>query len=592
MAMTPTEFGKKPTVDAIWSILDTRLHLVFKRNELGDVMFPFIVLRRMDSMLEPVNDNVRDMYRKFYGKVNDDKLDPILRKAAGGLHFYNTSRFTLKSLLDDAPNIATNFMIYINSYNSEVQDILKNFYFDNTVAKLIRNNLLYKLIQSVCEYDFRVETVDNHEMGTFFEEIIRLANENSNETAGEHFTPRDAIHLMSAIMFEPDARELRRSDIIRTIYDPTCGTGGMVNIGKKYILDTVCRETDKPTIRTYGQELNETAYAVAKSEALITEADTDSIRLGDTLVNDLFPHKTFDYIMANPPYGINWAKEKDAVTSESFDPNGRFYAGLPKVSDGQLLFMQHMIHHMAANGKVGIVTNGSPLFSGGADSGESNIRKWIIENDWLDCIIALPKDLFYNTGIATYIWILNRRKTAERKGKLQLINAASFYHPALKSLGSKRNDIRQDNIDEILRLYMEFKENKFSRIFRNEDFGYLQLTIEQPKRKEDGSIELKAKKPVADSSKRDSTERVTLDTDVPAYFEKEILPHIDQESWIDYSKTKIGYEINFTQYFYEFKQGDSAADIRARIMDQVDESTGLTRQQTIQQLLSMIFDEA
>lgn len=220
------------------------------------------------------------------------------------------------------------------------------------------------------------------------------------------------------------------------------------------------------------------------------------------------------------------------------------------------------------------------------------VISWIIENDWLDCIIALPKDLFYNTGIATYIWILNRRKTAERKGKVQLINAASFYHPALKSLGSKRNDIRQDNIDEILRLYMEFKENKFSRIFRNEDFGYLQLTIEQPKRKEDGSIELKAKKPVADSSKRDSTERVSLDTDVPSYFEKEILPHIDPESWIDYSKTKIGYEINFTQYFYEFKQGDSAADIRARIMDQVDETTGLTRQQTIQQLLSMIFDEA
>lgn len=591
MAMTPTEFGKKPTVDAIWSILDTSLHLVFKRNELGDVMFPFIALRRMDCMLEPVNDKVRAAYKQFYDKVKEDKLDPILRKAAGGRHFYNTSRFTLKSLLDDAPNIATNFMIYINAYNSEVQDILKNFYFDNTVAKLIRNNLLYKLIQAVCDYDFRVETVDNHDMGSFFEEIIRLANENSNETAGEHFTPRDAIRLMCAILFEPDARELRRSDIIRTIYDPTCGTGGMVNIGKKYILDTICEKTEKPTIRTYGQELNETAYAVAKSEALITEADTDSIRLGDTLINDQFHHRTFDYIMANPPYGINWAKEKDEVTAESFDPSGRFFAGLPKVSDGQLLFMQHMIHHMAPTGKVGVVTNGSPLFSGGADSGESNIRKWIIENDWLDCIIALPKDIFYNTGIATYIWIINRRKTEERKGKVQLINATSpeFYHPALKSLGSKRNDIRQDNIDKILRLYLNFKEGKYSRIFRNDDFGYLQLTIEQPKRNDKGELELKAKKPVADSSKRDKTERVALDTDVPAYFKKEILPHIDPKSWIDYSKTKIGYEINFTQYFYEFKQGDSAADIRYRIMDEKNEMTGLTRQETIQQLLNQIF---
>ena len=586
--MTHTEFGKKPTVDAIWSILDTRLHLVFKRNELGDVMFPFIALRRMDSMLEAVNENVRAAYRQFYGKVTEEKLEPILKKAAGGCHFYNTSRFTLTSLLDDAPNIATNFKIYINAYNNEVQDILKNFYFDNTVAKLIRNNLLYPLIQSVCEYDFRVETVDNHEMGTFFEEIIRLANESSNETAGEHFTPRDAIQLMSAIMFEPDARELRRSDIIRTIYDPTCGTGGMVNIGKKYILDTICADTEKPTIRTYGQELNETAYAVAKSEALITEADTDSIRLGDTLINDLFRHKTFDYIMANPPYGINWAKEKEAVTAESLDPAGRFTAGLPKVSDGQLLFMQHMIHHMAPTGKVGIVTNGSPLFSGGADSGESNIRRWIIENDWLDCIIALPKDLFYNTGIATYIWLLNRRKTSERKGKVQLINAVSFCHPALKSLGSKRNDIRPEDVKKILRIYMDFKEGKHCRIFRNEDFGYLQLTIEQPKRNDDGSIVMKGKKPLPDTSKQDRTERASLNTDVPAYFEKEILPHIDPESWIDYSKTKIGYEINFTQYFYEYKQGDSAADIRERITG-IDPETGLTRQQTIQKLLNEIF---
>lgn len=569
-----TEFGKKPTVDILWSILDNHLHLVYQRHELGEVMFPMIVLRRMDCMLADVNDKVRAAYDKFHMVLPEDKLDLVLRKEAGGKRFYNTSRFSMKSLLDDPANLATNFRIYLSAFNREVQDIFLKFELDKTCTKLIRNKLLFSLLQTMCEYDFRVETVSDHDMGYFFEEIIRLANENNAATAGEHFTPRDAIRLMSAILFTPDARELRRKDIIRTIYDPTCGTGGMVNVGKKYIQEVICEgnEDITPAIKTFGQELNEQAYAIAKSEALITEAEMDNIRQGDTLTDDKFAHKTFNYIMANPPYGINWTKEKLEVTAESLDPNGRFSAGLPRVSDGQLLFLQHMISHMDSNGaKVGVVTNGSPLFSGGADSGESNIRKMILERDMLDCIIALPKDLFYNCGIYTYIWILSNHKPAERKGKVQLINATSFCKPAKKSLGNKRNDITQKDITAVLKIYQDFEEGKHCRIFRNEDFGYLLLTIEQPLRDEKGNVVLKAKKPVPDSSKRDSTERVPLSADVEKHFQAEVLPHIDPESWVDYSKTKIGYEINFTQYFYEHEEGESAEVIAERVQDRQKE---------------------
>jgi type I restriction enzyme M protein len=363
----------------------------------------------------------------------------------------------------------------------------------------------------------------------------------------------------------------------------------MVNIGRNYILDKICEGTEKPNIKTYGQELNEVAYAIAKSEALITESDLDNIRLGDTLIKDHFEQKHFDYQMANPPYGINWSKEKEDVKNESFDPYGRFSAGLPRINDGQLLFLQHMIHHMApSGGKIGVVTNGSPLFSGAADSGESNIRKWIIENDWLDCIIALPKDMFYNTPISTYIWILSNRKPAERKGKVQLINAVDMCKPLLKSMGNKRNDI-SGHIDEIYKLYAEFKETENSKIFNNSDFGYLVLTIEQPLRDEKGNLVLKAKK-VQPDTKKNVTETVPLNADIESYFQNEVLPHIDGEAWIDYSKTKIGYEINFTRYFYEYQQPETTTEIYQR-MTAVNLETGLTPQQTLQQLLNSIFED-
>lgn len=561
------EQNNRPDVTFVWNILDNVLRDTFRRNEYGDVVLPFVVLRRMDCILTPVNDRVRERYLQFSDKLSEEKLVPVLRKAAGGLKFYNTSLHTLTSLLDDARNVEINFRNYMNGFNAEVQDIFVNFQFDKVVARLNRNKLLYSMLQEMARLDLSPEKVDNHSMGYIFEELIRIANEQSNEGAGEHFTPRDAIRLMSALLFTPDAADLNRNGIIRTIYDPTCGTGGMVNVGREYIYTHLCDEGVHPTINTYGQEINEQSYAIAKSEALITGENADNIRLGNTLTQDEFPAKRFHYIMANPPYGVTWKKEYDFVTNESFNPEGRFYAGTPRVSDGQLLFLEHMLSKMEPGGsRVGVVSNGSPLFSGGAGSGESNIRKWIIDHDWLECIVALPKDLFYNCGIYTYIWILSNHKEPRRRGKVQLINAIDFCAPARKSLGNKRNDIRDEDIARVLDIYMRFEEGEHSRIFRGEEFGSLQLTIEQPKRDADGKLLLKKNKPQPDADKRD-TEMVPLDVDVKEYFSREVLPHIDPESWIDFTKTRSNYEINFTRYFYRYTQPEPSADVQARILE-------------------------
>lgn len=556
----------------IWDILDSVLHLTFKRNELGDVLLPFVVLRRMDCILAPYNENVYATHQRFFDKLTEDKLVPVLRKAAGDHKFYNTSRFTLQTLLDDAPNIDLNFRAYINGFSREVQEILKNFNFDATVAKLLRHGILYAMVQKMANLDMSPAHIDDHDMGSMFEEVIRLANESSNETAGEHFTPRDAIRLMCALMFEPDKETLCQQGTIRTIYDPTCGTGGMMNLGKNYIRDIICAESDnKPTINTFGQELNEVAYAIAKSEAMITGVDSNNIQLGNTLTDDKFPTKRFSYIMANPPYGITWKIEQAKVMNESLDPNGRFSAGLPRVSDGQLLFLQHMINKMdPAGSKIAVVTNGSPLFSGGAGSGESNIRKWILDNDWLDCIVALPKDLFYNTGIATYIWFLSNRKPAERCGKVQLIDATSFCRPVAKSLGSKRNEITEEHVQQILAIYNRYEESDYCRIFPVQEFGALQITVEQPLRDEHGKLKLKKGEKQPDKSKTD-TETVRLDQDLMAYFHTEVLPHIDPEAWIDFTKTRYQYEINFTRYFYKFQALEPAATIAARVQERQKE---------------------
>ena len=496
----------RPNVSFVWTITDIVLRDTFKKSEIGDVILPFVVLRRMDCILAPYNEAVRNQYEQFKDKISLEKLDPLLRKTAGGLKFYNTSRHTLTSLLDDAKNVSINFNNYIAGFNAEVQTIFQCFQFDKVVARLNRSGLLYKMIQAITEQDFSLDKVDNHDMGYVFEELIRIANDQSNEQAGEHFTPRDVIRVMSAIMFTPDAEDLRHSNIIRTIYDPACGTGGMLNVGKRYILEEICADSDKPSIITHGQELNEQSFAIAKSEALVSGENADNIRLGNSFTQDQFPNNRFNYIMANPPYGVTWKKDQDFIIEESQNPEGRFFAGTPRTSDGQLLFIQHMLSKMRSEGsRVGVVTNGSPLFLGGAGSGESNIRKWIIENDWLECIVALPTELFYNTGIATYLWFFTNKKSAQRKGKVQLINAVDFCKPCAKSLGNKRYDILEEHVQQI-------------------------------------------------------------DADWKEYFQEEVLPHIDPESWVDLAKTRKLYEINFTRYFYKYQQPESSQVIAVRIL--------------------------
>jgi len=577
------ETTKKPDVGFIWQITDDVLRDAFRKNEIGDVVLPFVVIRRLDCILEPVNDKVKDAFKQFSEKLSAEKLDPILRKAAGNLKFYNISKHTLTSLKDDPRNIDINFNNYLNGFNADVRSILGNFQFEKIIARLIKNKLLYEMIDAACRLDLNTNKLDNHDMGYVFEELIRISNEQSNETAGEHFTPRDVIQLMSAIMFTPDKDQLSKSGIIRTIFDPTCGTGGMVNLGKKFIIESLCKDSkNTPTINTYGQELNEQSYAIAKSEALITGEDAGNIRHGNSFSEDRFEGKRFHYMMANPPYGVTWKKDQDFIINESLNPNGRFTAGTPRSSDGQLLFLQHMISKMEPDGsRIGVVTNGSPLFTGGAGSGESDIRKWIIENDWLECIVALPKDLFYNTGINTFIWFLTNKKSAQRKGKVQLINAVDFCKQAAKSLGNKRNDIKPEHVTAILDMYTNFTEGEYCKIFSNQHFGFYQLTIEQPLRTEAGKIALKKGEKQADGKKRD-TENVPLDADVKDYFDNEVLPHIDPEAWIDFSKTRIGYEINFTKYFYQYQSLRSSTEIRTEIMES---------EQRIRTLINELFGE-
>ncbi|MCC5938643.1 MAG: SAM-dependent DNA methyltransferase [Lunatimonas sp.] len=568
--------NKKEVVGFIFQITDKVLWNVFRKNEIGDVLLPFVVLRRLDCILEPVNGKVREAYNNFKDKVAEDKLDPILRKAAGGLQFYNISRHTFESLRENPKTIEIDFNNYLYGFNKEVRDIIDNFQFEKVIGRLLKNRLLYQMIDAICKVDLHTDKIDNHDMGYIFEELIRISNEQSNETAGEHFTPRDVVQLMIEVMFSTEKEVFTQPGIIRTIYDPAMGTGGMINIAKNYVVEVLsANQSNKPTIRTYGQEINEQSYAIAKSEALITGENIDNIRHGNTFTQDRFADKKFHYMLANPPYGVTWSKDADYIINESANPAGRFYAGLPAKSDGQLLFLQHMISKMEYEGsKIAVVTNGSPLFSGGAGSGESDIRKWIISNDWLECIVALPKDLFYNTGINTFIWFLNNNKPSHRRGKVQLINAVEaddkssqkegFCRPEKRSLGNKRNKIEEYHIQKIVDLYTRFEEGSYCKIFDNEFFGYYQVTIEQPELDEKGKPKQGRNGELKPDTKKRDKENIPLSEDIEVYFEKEVLPHV-KNAWIDFDKTRIGYEINFSKYFTEFKPLRSTGDIKAEI---------------------------
>lgn len=476
-------FNQKTSM--IWNVADI-LRGGWKQHEYQDVILPLVVLKRLDSILADTKQAVLNKNDEYQGKIND--LDPILKRTSK-VEFYNISAYDFKLLLSDPKNIAKNFRLYITGFSKNIQDIFEKFNFNVQLERLEGGDMLFLVIQELNKIDLLPSKVDNYQMGHIFEELLRKFSEMSNETAGEHYTPRDVINTMVEILLSPDAKELKKPHVIKKIYDPACGTGGMLTTAKDYIIDKVNKEAD---IFLYGQELNSVTYAIAKSDILIKGENPDLIRGGEkdhslasTLSNDQFFGEVFDYGISNPPYGVDWKKDKDAVDREaSRGYAGRFGAGTPRISDGQLLFMEHLVSKMKpesdGGSRIAVVHNGSPLFTGDAGSGESEIRRWILEKDLLETIIALPDQLFYNTGINTYLWFVSNRKSKERKGKVQLIDARNFYKKMRKSLGNKRHEIDAESQKKIFDLYNSFEENENSKIFSITDFAYRQIQIERP----------------------------------------------------------------------------------------------------------------
>lgn len=542
----------------IWSVADL-LRGDYKQSEYGRVILPLTVLRRLDCVLEATKPAVlAEFADKQKLGINPEPF--LLRKA--GQSFYNTSPLDLKTLMGDQDHIRENLFSYIAAFSPAVRDIFERFEFHAQVERLAKAKLLYQVVERFAQIDLHPDAVDNHQMGLVFEELIRKFAELSNETAGEHFTPREVIRLMVNLLFIEDDEVLSKPGVVRTIYDPTAGTGGMLSIAGEYLDE----HNPHARLTVFGQELNPESYAICKADMLIKGQDVSNIVFGNTLSEDGHPNKRFDYMLSNPPFGVEWKKVEKEVRKEFEQQgyNGRFGPGLPRVSDGSMLFLLHLISKMrpAADGgsRFGIVLNGSPLFTGGAGSGESEIRRYLLENDLLEAIVGLPTDMFYNTGISTYVWIVSNRKPAHRRGKVQLIDASAMWQKMRKSLGSKRKELSEVHIDEITRLFGQFAEAEqdgkpISRIFRNSDFGYRTITVERPERDASGKVVLGQRgkqkgKPQPDSGLRD-TENVPLNEDVEVYFKREVLPHAP-DAWIDHDKTKIGYEIPFNRHFYVF----------------------------------------
>jgi len=638
-------FGEK--VSFIWSVADL-LRGPYRPNQYKDVMLPMTVLRRLDCVLEPTKEMVLAKLEDLEGGPIKN-LEPILNKVAGQ-PFNNTSRFTFEKLKGDPDNIATNLTHYIKNFSIRAREIIEHFGFEEHIDKLDKANRLYLLVSKFCEIDLHPKRVPNIEMGYIFEELIRRFNEASKEEAGDHFTPREVIRLMVNLIFLPDNDILTIKGIVKTLYDPAAGTGGMLSISEEYM-----RELNPDAqLELFGQDYNPQSYAICGSDMMIKGENLDHIRFGDSFTNDQFSEKKYDYMLANPPFGVEWKPQEDFIKKEHEEQGfgGRFGAGVPRINDGSLLFLQHMISKMKDSKEGGtrlaIVFNGSPLFTGSAGSGESNIRQWIIENDWLEAIVALPDQLFYNTGIFTYLWIITNRKEKHRRGKIQLIDATSFFKKMRKSLGNKRHEICKEQRDEIICLYGEFKDGEYVKIFDNSDFGYKRITVERPLRlnftvNEERIAQIKESKPFVklatskirkdknvaeveiakgkqvqqaimeslDSltsedmvknrnefskmiksafnkaginissplfkailmalAERDETadicvdnirntepdpelrdyENVPLKEEIDDYMGREVLPHVS-DAWVDESKTKIGYEINFNRHFYKY----------------------------------------
>ncbi len=548
----------------IWSVADL-LRGDYKQSEYGRVILPFTVLRRLDCVLEPTKSAVlKELDKRKKTKVNPEPF--LLKKSK--LLFYNTSPLDMKKLMGDQDNIAENVFSYIQGFSEDVRDIFEQFRFHLQVERLAKANLLYLVTEKFANIDLHPEVVSNEQMGHVFEELIRKFAELSNETAGEHFTPREVIRLMVNLLFIEDDDALTKPGIVRSIYDPTAGTGGMLSVAE----DHLSGQNPDARLVMYGQELNPESYAICKADMLIKGHDISNIIHGNTLSDDGLPAKKFDYMLSNPPFGVEWKKIQSTIKKEHKQDgyNGRFGPGVPRVSDGSLLFLMHLISKMrpTADGgsRFGIVLNGSPLFTGGAGSGESEIRRYVLENDLLEAIIGLPTDMFYNTGISTYIWIVTNRKPKHRKGKVQLIDASDMWQKMRKSLGSKRKELSDEHIEEITRLFGNAKKKSkkddegfdipISRIFKNAEFGYQTLTVERPLLDDDGNVVTESRGKRKGKSKPDSklrdTEEVPLGEDIDEYFEREVVPHVP-DAWIDEDKTKIGYEIPFNRHFYVFK---------------------------------------
>ena len=555
----------------IWNVCDDVLRGLFKQHEYGDVILPFVVLRRLDCVLEEKKDDIIKIHNEY-----KDKFDNTSRVIHSKLNikFSNYSRYDLNRLKQDPSKLSDNFYDYLSSYSTNVHDIIQNFGLQKHIDKLESNDKLYLLVEKFTDINLHPDVVDNHTMGQIFEELLRKFSEMSNETSGEHYTPRDVVKLLVSLVFSSDKEKLNQPDKILSIYDPCCGTGGMLTIGKDWLKENT--QINPSNINLFGQELNPQTYSICKSDFLITDEQPDNIKLGSTLTNDQYGdgNRKFDYMITNPPFGVSWKSEQKQIKNESEEYGGRFSVGTPRVSDGSLLFLQHMISKLETQGsRIGVVFNGSPLFTGDSGSGESEIRKWIIENDWLECVVSLPDSLFFNTGISTYVWIVTNKKKPQRKGKVQLIDGSSFHKSMKKSLGSKRKFIEDSQREQLLHMYENFEENEHSKIFDNEFFGYTKVTIEQPKVENGEVVKDKKGNPKPDSKLRDS-ERIPLSDDIEEYFSREVKPHLPN-SWIDYDKSKVGYEINFTKYFYQYKPLRSSDDISEDLLELKKESEKL-----------------
>lgn len=562
---TQTNFNIQEKSALIWNIADI-LRGVYKPHEYGEIILPMTVIKRFHDTLLPTRDTVMEAAEKY---SNFAVKDGFLQRASGYI-FYNTSNYTFESLLADSEHIEENFRAYLNGFSENVQDVLTNFEMDNHITKLAKNDKLFHVIQGFnsAKGYMGADIITSTDMGYVFEDLVKRFSESYNEEAGAHFTSRDIIYLMTDILLSEEKEVLIEDGVVKTVYDQTMGTSQMLGAMEERLklLDSEAEVT------TFGQELNAQTYAIAKADMIIKGGNPENMKLGNTLTDDKFEGYTFDYCISNPPFGIDWNSEYKVVKAEhERGDNGRFGVGLPKKSDGQLLFMLNGIKKLKDTGKMAIIHNGSALFSGNAGGGESEIRRYVIENDWLDAIIQLPIDSFYNTGIATYIWVISKDKPQHRKGLIQLIDASNMFEKRRKGIGSKKNDISDACRDLIIQAYGEFLDKEYvlganileSKIRENVDFGFNKVTIESPLKDEEGNVIKKKDKAIPDTKLRD-TEDIPLIEDIDTYFEREIKP-FNKESWIDKTKTKVGYEIPFTRLFYKYEKLEKTEDIALRI---------------------------